>query len=396
MSSPGARSAAQLAADDALARVADGDLDAFTTLYDTLSPAVHGTALAVLRDPDHAAEVTQEVMVEIWRTAARWDARRGSARAWATTMAHRRAVDRVRSVQAQRNRDQAVLDADRAAVDSLIARDPDAAREARSLRETAAVLGAAVAVPAPDAVRDAVLELVARTEQERAGQDAAGQGAAGRAGQDGTVRGGASGASGADSAARPHVAAPHAVGPQPGGAHPGPSTVGPPSRPADRSPATRPAGRPAARRRRTWRTVVATLAVLVAVAVPSTFAWRESQRAADAQARADRLTELLAEPGARIAAAEVTTGGTAVAVVTADAALVTATGVDDPGADRVYQLWVMRDGVPVPDATTTVSDGALEIRTDAFRTGDALALTVEPTGGSDAPTSEPVVVLAPA
>ncbi|WP_282949171.1 anti-sigma factor [Cellulomonas endometrii] len=186
------------------------------------------------------------------------------------------------------------------------------------------------------------------------------------------------------------------MGPQPGEAHPGPSTVGPPSRPADRSPATRPAGRTAARRRRTWRTVVATLAVLAAVAIPSTFAWRESQRAADAQARADRLTELLAEPGARVAAAEVTTGGTAVAVVTADAALVTATGVDDPGADRVYQLWVMRDGVPVPDATTTVSDGSLEIRTDAFRTGDALALTVEPTGGSDAPTSEPVVVLAPA
>ncbi|WP_282948375.1 ECF RNA polymerase sigma factor SigK, partial [Cellulomonas endometrii] len=134
MSSPGARSAAQLAADDALARVADGDLDAFTTLYDTLSPAVHGTALAVLRDPDHAAEVTQEVMVEIWRTAARWDARRGSARAWATTMAHRRAVDRVRSVQAQRNRDQAVLDADRPRDFDVVAEQAESRLEAERVR----------------------------------------------------------------------------------------------------------------------------------------------------------------------------------------------------------------------------------------------------------------------
>jgi RNA polymerase sigma-70 factor (ECF subfamily) len=134
VSSPRARSSAQLAADDALARVADGDADAFTTLYDTLSPAVHGTALAVLRDPDHAAEVTQEVMVEIWRTAARWDARRGTARAWATTMAHRRAVDRVRSVQAQRNRDQAVLDAHRPRDFDVVAEQAESHLEAERVR----------------------------------------------------------------------------------------------------------------------------------------------------------------------------------------------------------------------------------------------------------------------
>jgi RNA polymerase sigma-70 factor (ECF subfamily) len=49
-------------------------------------------------------------MVEVWRTAARFDATRGSARTWALTLAHRRAVDRVRAVQAQRTRDQRVLD----------------------------------------------------------------------------------------------------------------------------------------------------------------------------------------------------------------------------------------------------------------------------------------------
>jgi RNA polymerase sigma-70 factor (ECF subfamily) len=88
-----------------VARVATGDRDAFEDLYDETSPLVHGTALRVLRDPDLAAELTQDVMVEVWRTAPRFDADRGSVVAWIATMAHRRAVDRVRSVQAQRDRD---------------------------------------------------------------------------------------------------------------------------------------------------------------------------------------------------------------------------------------------------------------------------------------------------
>ncbi|MBC7551742.1 MAG: ECF RNA polymerase sigma factor SigK [Cellulomonas sp.] len=93
-----------------LVRVAGGDERAFAGVYDALSPGVFGTCLAVLRDRDHAAEVTQEVMVEVWRTAIRFDPDRGSVRAWAVTLAHRRAVDRVRSVQSQRTRDQRAID----------------------------------------------------------------------------------------------------------------------------------------------------------------------------------------------------------------------------------------------------------------------------------------------
>ncbi|WP_309485025.1 ECF RNA polymerase sigma factor SigK [Cellulomonas sp. NS3] len=96
--------------DALLVRAAAGDEAAFALVYDALSPAVFGTCLAVLRDRNHAAEVLQEVMVEVWRTAARFDPERGSARTWALTLAHRRAVDRVRAVQAQRNRDQRALD----------------------------------------------------------------------------------------------------------------------------------------------------------------------------------------------------------------------------------------------------------------------------------------------
>ena len=101
---------ARISTDALLALVAGGDNDAFAQVYDALSPGVFGTCLAVLRDRDHAAEVTQEVMVEVWRTAARFDPELGSARGWVVTLAHRRSVDRVRSVQAQRNRDQRVLD----------------------------------------------------------------------------------------------------------------------------------------------------------------------------------------------------------------------------------------------------------------------------------------------
>ncbi|MGC5629178.1 ECF RNA polymerase sigma factor SigK [Georgenia sp. Z1344] len=91
---------------DLVARVATGDQAAFAELYDQTAPMVHGTCLRVLRDPDLAAEVTQEVMLEVWTRPHRFDASRGTVPAWLATMAHRRAIDRVRAVQAQRDRDE--------------------------------------------------------------------------------------------------------------------------------------------------------------------------------------------------------------------------------------------------------------------------------------------------
>lgn len=87
-----------------IARVAEGDQAAFASLYDVLAPSVFGVVRRVLRDPSQAEEVTQEVFVEIWRLAARFDPERGSVRTWAVTIAHRRAVDRVRSEQSHRDR----------------------------------------------------------------------------------------------------------------------------------------------------------------------------------------------------------------------------------------------------------------------------------------------------
>lgn len=90
-----------------LVAVARGDQAAFATLYDATAPRVHGLVLRVLRDRAQAEEVTQEVFLQVWRTAGSFDPERGSAVSWLLTLAHRRAVDRVRSVVAQSAREDA-------------------------------------------------------------------------------------------------------------------------------------------------------------------------------------------------------------------------------------------------------------------------------------------------
>ena len=89
-----------------MALSARGHEEAFAELYDLTSQRVYGIILRVLRSPDHAAEVMQEVYVEVWRQSARFSAAKGSVIAWMTTMAHRRAVDRVRSVSSEVARDE--------------------------------------------------------------------------------------------------------------------------------------------------------------------------------------------------------------------------------------------------------------------------------------------------
>ncbi|MCY0944897.1 ECF RNA polymerase sigma factor SigK [Streptomyces antarcticus] len=91
--------------DAQLLLAADGDREAFARVYDALTVPVMGLVCRVLRDADQAAEVTQDVMIEVWRTAGRFRPELGSAKAWVLVLAHRRAVDRVRAVRARGERE---------------------------------------------------------------------------------------------------------------------------------------------------------------------------------------------------------------------------------------------------------------------------------------------------
>lgn len=97
-----------MALDRLVEGIATGDQSAFSELYDQTAPRVLGLIKRVLVDHSQSEEVAQEVFLEIWKTATRFEAGRGKAMTWILTMAHRRAIDRVRASQAGRDRDERI------------------------------------------------------------------------------------------------------------------------------------------------------------------------------------------------------------------------------------------------------------------------------------------------
>jgi RNA polymerase sigma-70 factor (ECF subfamily) len=117
-----------------LLEVARGDQAAYEALFDRVSGQVYGVVRRVVRDPAQSEEVAQEVLVEVWRTAARFDPTRGSAGTWILTMAHRRAIDRVRSEQASRDRNHRVGSAQHAREFDEVAEQVEVAFEHEQVR----------------------------------------------------------------------------------------------------------------------------------------------------------------------------------------------------------------------------------------------------------------------
>jgi len=95
----------ELSIESLLRDVAAGDRTAFAEMYDRISSRVMGLVTRLLRDRAQSEEVTQEVFLEIWQQASKFDANRGSGMAWVLTMAHRRAIDRIRASQKSHERD---------------------------------------------------------------------------------------------------------------------------------------------------------------------------------------------------------------------------------------------------------------------------------------------------
>ncbi len=105
---PGLQEGRDQGLDALLAQVARGDQGAFEVVYDRFAGPVYGLILKVVRDPAQSEEVAQEVLLEVWRTATRFDTSKGTAATWIMTIAHRRAIDRVRSVTASVQREQRI------------------------------------------------------------------------------------------------------------------------------------------------------------------------------------------------------------------------------------------------------------------------------------------------
>lgn len=129
-------------------RSANGDRRAFAQLYDTLAPRVFGLILRVLVDRAQSEEVLQEVFLEVWQSAGRFAPKKGQGRTWVLTIAHRRAIDRVRAAQAGTDRDVRAGLRDLASAPASVADEVELKMEAEQIASALRQL--------PDAQREAI------------------------------------------------------------------------------------------------------------------------------------------------------------------------------------------------------------------------------------------------
>ena len=146
--------------------------------------------------------------------------------------------------------------------------------------------------------------------------------------------------------------------------------------------------------KRWWRqpaSAAAALLLVVSVGLGA-LAWQQGQRADDAEARAAQIAAVVTDPDRVESNAPATTEGSGTVVAAQDLAVFRTDGLPELPADQAYQLWVISD-----DGATSAGvlgrDGDLEQVVEGVEDADALGLTVEPSGGSDAPTGDLVLQL---
>lgn len=160
---------------------------------------------------------------------------------------------------------------------------------------------------------------------------------------------------------------------------------------AEPSTSARHASRPS-RRNHGSRWLLAAAAA-AAVVIPTGIAVHQADRAGTAEDRLREFTEALARPDAELLTTDIAGGGRAAALVSDEEVLFAASAVPELGEESTYQLWLIDEGGPSSAGVLTVEDGRLEARLDALPPGGALAMTVEPAGGSPQPTSDPILIL---
>ncbi|TGO05641.1 anti-sigma factor [Serinibacter arcticus] len=239
----------------------------------------------------------------------------------------------------------AVDDHERSVVERAIAADPELALEARGLRETTALLAGSVAAAPPPALRADVLAIIAR-EAPRSGES-------------------------------------HPTAPLP--SHEVEDTN---AHPAFVTPKPRRHG--VAR----WQSFALAAVVAGALAVPTTLAIQNDQRATQVEQQMSALESAMRQPGAQLVQGDVAGGGIAAAVLTDGEAVFTASDLPDPGDGLTYQLWRQDGDHMVSAGTLALNDGRVSATVSAEVPVDVLAVSIEPEGGSDAPTTDPVIVLA--
>jgi len=137
--------------------------------------------------------------------------------------------------------------------------------------------------------------------------------------------------------------------------------------------------------------VAAAAVVLAGTASLGGIAWQNHQAAETAQLQASRIASVMTDPARTESSAQVAGGGTATVVAADGSAVFAAHDLTAPGKGKTYQLWVIGSPHDITSAgLLKLRDGDTQAWVADVAPGESLAVSVEPEGGSDQPTTTPV------